>query len=420
MASTLDNMNVRIPRGEESPSEMSVSPQGERIPWGVKDLLQDRSPDKSDIVKVAILDTGVDFRHPDLASVGAGQKDFTGSSSGPADRQGHGTHCAGVVAARSNDSGIIGVDPQCLILSGKVLNDYGSGSERMIANGLLWAAENGADIISMSLGGPSPMREVERIINELYDRGIACIVAAGNEGPGNNTIGYPGRVTKAFTVGAYDIDRRVAGFSSRGGQLDIVGPGVNIESTYLGNRYAVLSGTSMATPHIAGLVSRALGVERNLGGKRTAVEIAELIVASCNPLQSGGQTDFGRGRPEFGLVIDIINKPGPAPTPVKEFKVSLEDFPEPIRDTVKEMGILAVELGVLYLPKVKAETLPQEAPDWFDYIVDYILDFVEDRLKERRPALYQLFVKLRPVIEDYIVELIWTLLVGWFVKMEKR
>lgn len=204
--------------------------------------------------KVAVLDTGIDSDHPDLAAAIVNTKDFTGD--GIEDANGHGTHCAGVIAARLNGVGFVGVAPKSELLVGKVLANNGSGAYSWITEGIYWAVDNGADIISMSLGGPGSDPELYKAIQYALFYGVHVICAAGNEGSlFTNSIGYPGRYGGVITVASHDINGNPSGFSSTGGEVDLMAPGSDIWSTYKNGGYAELSGTSMATPFVAGLAA---------------------------------------------------------------------------------------------------------------------------------------------------------------------
>ena len=205
-------------------------------------------------VKIAILDTGIDTDHQDLADAIIETKDFTGD--GIEDENGHGTHCAGIVGARLNGVGFVGVAPKSQLMIGKVLDNNGSGAYSWISDGIYWAVESGADVISMSLGGPISDPELYRAIQYANFYGKHVICAAGNEGTlGKNTIGYPGKYGGVITVASHDMNGNPSGFSSSGGEVDVMAPGTNIWSTYKHGGYAELSGTSMATPFVAGLAA---------------------------------------------------------------------------------------------------------------------------------------------------------------------
>jgi subtilisin len=239
----------------------------ERINWGqyLLGIPDSWSQSQGKGIKVAVLDTGIDTDHPDLKDAIADSKDFSGD--GIEDANGHGTHCAGVIGARMNGVGFVGVAPQCELLIGKVLNNSGSGSYESIAGGIDWAVAQGADIISMSLGGPATEPKLHRAIHLALAEGRTVICAAGNEGAfGVNTIGYPGRYGSVITIAAHDPQGNPAGFSSRGGEIDFMAPGTNIWSTYKDGGFAELSGTSMATPFVAGMAALLLSKHRQRQG----------------------------------------------------------------------------------------------------------------------------------------------------------
>ncbi|WP_433159530.1 S8 family serine peptidase [Kribbella sp. CA-247076] len=217
---------------------------------------------------VAVLDSGVDAEHPDLAGAVKAQQNFTDSPE-VGDRDGHGTHTSSTVAGRgvASNGKHKGVAPGAQLLSGKVLNDYGSGELSWIIAGMEWAVAEGADVISMSIGTSEPVdctdpmaAAVDRISAES---GVLIVVAAGNLYGPAETISSPGCAASALTVGATDLNQTTADFSSRGPVMgnhavkpDIAAPGVDITAARAGGRgdaaYTDMNGTSMATPHVAG------------------------------------------------------------------------------------------------------------------------------------------------------------------------
>lgn len=201
-------------------------------------------------IKVAVLDTGVDTKHPDLKHL-AGAVDMTGQ--GPEDRNGHGTWCLGAIGANGR---MVGVAPECELYSVKVMRDDGSGDTKGIIAGLEWCLINDIDIVSMSLGGPKPSGTAyHQVIQELYKSSSLIVAAAGNHGalfPNQDTVGYPAEWPEVCAVIAVDITKGLAGFSSRGAQAEIGAAGVEVWGLWPGGGYAKLSGTSMATPVIAG------------------------------------------------------------------------------------------------------------------------------------------------------------------------
>jgi subtilisin len=270
-------------------------------------------------VVVAVLDTGVDSSHPDLAGRILAVADFTRSASGTADRQGHGSHCAGIVLAAANGGGIIGAAPGAKLLAGKVLGDQGSGASGGIAAGIRWAADQGADIISLSLGSPAADAQIRDAIAYAVSKGAWVVAAAGNEGPREGTVGFPGGFPSVVCVAAVDQSLRVAGFSSRGDAVDVAAPGVQITSLAPGGRYAVMSGTSMATPYAAGCLALVRGELKKAGKPIPKLdELLAIIKATSQDLDSPGvdsRTGAGLIQPAKLLERLIGSKPVDPPKP---------------------------------------------------------------------------------------------------------
>jgi subtilisin family serine protease len=160
---------------------------------------------------------------------------------------------------------VIGVAPRCRLLVAKVLGDDGSGTSDAVAAGIDWAADAGADILSMSLGSPHPAEEIHAAIRRAVAKGKFVICAAGNDGR-DRSVNYPARWEDTVAVGAVDRNGAVARFSSRGPEVDLCAPGQDILSTFFAGGYAKLSGTSMATPFVAGVVALMLAKHRASGG----------------------------------------------------------------------------------------------------------------------------------------------------------
>ncbi|MBA4019543.1 MAG: subtilisin Carlsberg [Pirellula sp.] len=227
-------------------------------------------------IRVALLDTGLERTHPDLLGAVDDLRDFTASPSGTLDRVGHGTHTAGIVGARRNDRGVVGVAPACRLLIGKVLGDDGSGADDSVAAGIDWAVAAGADVISLSLGSPTASPAIAAAVSRAVAAGKFLICAAGNDGR-DQSVNYPARLDDTVAVGAVDRNGRIAEFSSRGPEVDLCAPGEDILSTYLGGGYARLSGTSMAAPFVAGVVALLLAKHKQAGGA-TPVETPRQLI----------------------------------------------------------------------------------------------------------------------------------------------
>lgn len=292
-------------------------------------------------IKIAILDTGIDKTHPMLQGKVILEKVFTGENHAY-DIKGHGTHVAGIAAGRkvSSDS-YNGVAPDALLINAKVLNDTGSGNDIGIINAINWAidpdgnpgTDDGADVISMSLGGPysdidSPLLSA---IKDAADAGVIVVVASGNCGPdapsadcgGYIGVTTPGISPDAITVGAVDDFNNIASFSS-GGYVngfikpDVVAPGVNINSSQPGGSYASWSGTSMATPHVAGAVALLLQSNHNLNPEQVKYILEYTGVHLGEP---GKDIKYGSG---------LINASKFVPSNVDKLLKYRLEFPEAI------------------------------------------------------------------------------------------
>lgn len=225
--------------------EVTPAPPAE-IPYGVRMIgaplewpeVQGRLGE----IKVAVLDTGRP-NHPDLQVSGA--VDFTGTHS--EDRHGHSTHVCGIIAANGR---IKGVAPGVQLYTVKVLSDSGRGSFDWLTRAIYWCIDNGIDVISMSLGGPQPGPDLAMAVRRAWEAGIVLIAAAGNEGQAG--VQYPAAYPEVIAVAAVDLHKQRAPFSSVGPETEVAAAGVDIYSTYLDGQYALMSGTSMATPHLAG------------------------------------------------------------------------------------------------------------------------------------------------------------------------
>ncbi|MGV3719804.1 MAG: S8 family serine peptidase, partial [Actinomycetota bacterium] len=287
-------------------------------------------------VKIAIIDTGVDLTHPDLASVLA--RDGSGAvvsfnaqtnSTAPGaanDDNGHGTHCAGIAAGQINNArGIAGVggwnpsvpgsNGYIKLLPVKVLDADGSGTDADVAEGIIWAADQGARVISMSLGGAGASTTLTNATNYARSKGCVVIGAAGNDGV--STKFYPAANTGVVSVGATDSSDRLASFSNWGTWVKVAAPGVDIYATYPGGRYTWMSGTSMAAPHVAGQAAAILAQNPNLAN--TAVENA--ILDNADPYQdfNGRLLATGAGRINVRRSLEAV---GGGPVSVASIVIS--------------------------------------------------------------------------------------------------
>ena len=214
-------------------------------------------------IKVAVIDTGVDANHPDLAGRVLPGADLVNDDNDAGDDHGHGTHVAGSIAAVVNNGvDVGGVAPHAQIIPIKVLNASGQGYNADIANGVLEAANLGAKVINLSLGGTDNSETLRRAIADVQARGVVVVAAAGNDGV--STPFYPAANDGVIAVAAIDQSRRKASFSNYGDYIDIAAPGVAIGSTRKGGGVASMSGTSMASPHVAGACALLMAQYPNL------------------------------------------------------------------------------------------------------------------------------------------------------------
>jgi subtilisin len=265
-------------------------------------------------VTVAILDTGIDTAHPDLADRVLAGKDFTGGN-GYGDEQGHGSHCAGIVAASTNGDGLIGAAPEARLLVGKVLDDSGSGRSSWIAAGIRWAADSGADIVSLSLGGPGADTATREAIRYAVAKGVWVVAAAGNSGKAGDN--FPGHYTESCAVAAVGQDLKRASFSTLNDGNDIAAPGVSILSTLPGGRYGRMSGTSMATPYVAGCLALVRG-SLKAAGKPIPPQSAMLdaLGRTARDLASAGpDAETGAGLIETAKLLELLMGTPTTPRP---------------------------------------------------------------------------------------------------------
>ncbi|HEY3225799.1 MAG TPA: S8 family serine peptidase [Planctomycetota bacterium] len=265
VASVVEDCEARIPVGAEARPDGvgngggGGAPQpAEVTPWGI-DRIDAPAAWLTTVgagVRIAIVDTGIKSDHEDFKDAGGSSRvvlgpNFVNAAKTSKDDNGHGTHCAGIAGASDNAIGVIGVAPGCTLVAVKVLDRQGSGWLSAVIAGIDWAADN-AEIISMSLGTTSNISAMEDSVNAAVGQGVVVVAAGGNEGQVGNPPLYPAAYASVIAVAATDSSDAVAAFSTRGSYIDIAAPGVSIFSTWKDGYYATLSGTSMATPHVAG------------------------------------------------------------------------------------------------------------------------------------------------------------------------
>ena len=251
-------------------------------------------------VKVALIDTGMDYRHPDLAPNYAGGYNFIARNNNPLDDNGHGTHVAGTIAAAADGTGIKGVAPSARLYPLKVLNSSGSGSYSNIIAALQWCVNNKMQIASMSLGATTNSKALHDATTAAYKAGVLLVAAAGNSGQAGGytvTVEYPAAFGAVMAISAVDSNNVRPWWSSSGPKVELAAPGVNIVSDKMGGGLTTMSGTSMACPHVSGVaalvyasgVSKPAWVRQRLVGTAT-----DLGVAGRDPLYGYGLVNAER------------------------------------------------------------------------------------------------------------------------------
>jgi subtilisin family serine protease len=274
-------------------------------------------------VLVAVLDTGLDASNAEFAGrIVPGFNTLTGAAAttadpGPTDDDaGHGTHVAGTIAAAANNgTGIVGIAPNVSIMPIKVLDADGEGNFGNMIDGMRWAIDHGARIVTMSLGGALPATSASMLqpaFDEAHAAGVVVIAASGNDG--TTTTEYPCNFTHVICVGSTSNDGTVvSSFSTRTAALALVAPGEGIASTLPGNGYGYGSGTSMATPHVTG----AIALLRSFNPAITADDVRNVLIQTARPLATGGHNpESGYGLLQIGAALDLVaGGAGPVATP---------------------------------------------------------------------------------------------------------
>jgi len=237
----------------------------------------------SEQVTIAVLDTGVQLDHPDL--VGKVTEGYNVVGDGPPDDDvGHGTHVAGVIsAAVNNREGVAGMSWYNKVMPIKVLDGSGTGTTYSVAEGLIWAVDHGAKVINMSLGNYASAEFLHDAIRYAYDHDVVLIAASGNDD--TDRPGFPAAYPEVFAVAATSENGEKASFSNYGDYIDVAAPGDNIPSTYPGNQYAALSGTSMASPHVAALA----GLIRTINPELSNEEVMTIMRETATDIGTEGK-----------------------------------------------------------------------------------------------------------------------------------
>ena len=283
--------------------------------WGLDHIQADlvHPYNKGNAVTVCVVDTGIDYTHPELSPNYAGGIDYVNNDSDPMDDNGHGTHVSGTIAAVLNGVGVVGVAPEADLIVAKVLNSAGSGSYSNVIAGINWCVDNHAKVISMSLGGSSGSTALKTAVDTAYANNVLVVAAAGNsgnfKGKGDN-VGYPAKYDSVIAVAATTTSNTRASWSSTGPAVELSAPGVGIKSTWLGGGYNTISGTSMATPHVSGTAALVFFSNEthypstNHDGIWTSAEVRSVLDGTAQDLGATGRDNlYGYGLVRADLAV---------------------------------------------------------------------------------------------------------------------
>ena len=347
---------TKLPEFEINETMNSLS---QVIDWGLKQLNVPAtwSITRGEGITAMVIDTG----HPVHSDIGDNAIEGKNCIPGEPleDENGHHTHCTGIICAKHNETGMVGVAPEAKCISVKALAKNGSGSYQGLADALDYAIEMKPDVVSMSLGGSAPSPILESRIKKLYSMNIPVVCAAGNTGDGG--VNWPAAYDETIAIAAYDKYGNVASFSSKGDTVEWAAPGVNIYSTFLNNGYASLSGTSMACPFITGVICLMLAKHKKqeeatgMNDCKTIEQIREHLLKYTKDRGSKGwDNSWGYGIIDVEKLIGGVDEeepvkeeppveepveeepplPKPPPPPVEE--EPLPPPPPPVEEPVEE------------------------------------------------------------------------------------
>lgn len=313
----------------------------------------------SSSLTIAIVDTGVDDRHEDLSGKVVLKADFINEDN-PFDGLGfHGTHVAGIAAAKTNNAGetknlfwnggMAAVSWGAKIISVKVANHFGKAADTIAAQGIRYAADNGANIINLSFGGEEHSQLLQDAVDYAYSKGILVVAAAGNcadpakfiqyDCTSLNPIIYPAAFINVLAVGAVNEQNQRPSFSEHRSYVAVVAPGDGIISTWPNQGFGYASGTSQAAPHVSALASLIWSVNPSL----TNAQVANIITSTVTDLGPAGKDDdFGYGLIDAQAALVKASEPAPAPTPTPS--------PTPTPTPFPALSVSPVEIGALAKP----------------------------------------------------------------------
>ncbi|MFF2484217.1 S8 family serine peptidase [Paenibacillus sp. NPDC058071] len=284
---TLSQFEGLVSLEEDRRIAMHAAPQksfnfDKGVPWGVQHVKAPLawSTTTGHRVKIGVIDTGVDFSHPDLRQSLSRGINLLNRSMLPHDDNGHGTHIAGTIAAANQVQGMIGIAPRSQIYPVKAFDNNGSAFVSDIILGIDWCVRNRIQIINMSFGMKTRSKALYNAVTNAYNAGVIVVASSGNDGK-RRSVDYPARYPQTISVGATTRLRRIAPFSNRGIYIDIYAPGEKIVSAWLRGKYHEMSGTSMATSHVSGAIALLLAHRPGL----SPGEIKTILKRSIQPLR---------------------------------------------------------------------------------------------------------------------------------------
>ncbi len=273
---------------EDAPVRVDALPHGsvvteKGIPWGVKHIQAPQAWSRTTgyRVKIGVIDTGVDFSHPDLRHSLERGINLLHRMALPQDDNGHGTHISGTIAAANELQGMIGVAPRATIYPIKAFDHNGTAFVSDIILGIEWCVRNQMDVVNMSFGMKTRSKSLLNAVNNAYRSGVLIVASSGNDGRIGD-IDYPARYNQTIAVGATNQQSRIAAFTNRSGLIDIYAPGDHVVSAWLRGKHREMSGTSMATSHVTGAVALLLALKPGL----TPAQIKSVIKKSAKPLRN--------------------------------------------------------------------------------------------------------------------------------------